>query len=430
MKVAVVGTGRVGLPLALSLVDVGVTVKGVDTDERIRRAVNVDRVMPFREPGYDELVRSGRLTITGNIRDVADCDYFVITVGTPVLPHIETDLSHVTRVVASLCELLSAGQTIVLRSTTAPRTTQYVASLVESRTRLRVGHDVMLACCPERIVEGKAREELSALPQIVGTEDAASARSAELLFRKLGVETLHCDYATAELVKLFCNVSRYAYFGVINALSMIALDHGVEPHAVLELANRDYPRKLHGKPGFTAGTCLRKDFAMLAESYWSGNFLTEMWRVNESLPKYLVDYARGRCGSLLGKRVAVLGYTFKTDADDVRDSLAPKLIRYLQREGPARIVVTDPFITPADVELVEGLEFTPDLDAALAGADVVFIAANHSAYSRQRQKIIDAARHGRARVVDISNVCGQGQVCFDGQSLAAQRTLDLRRSAA
>ncbi len=96
---------------------------------------------------------------------------------------------------------------------------------------------------------------------------------------------------------MFCNVSRYAYFGVVNALAMIALDQGVEPHEVIELANRDYPRKLHGKPGFTAGTCLRKDFGMLAENYWSGTLLTEMWRVNESLPKYLVDLASRRYGS-------------------------------------------------------------------------------------------------------------------------------------
>jgi UDP-N-acetyl-D-mannosaminuronic acid dehydrogenase len=430
MKVAVIGTGRVGLPLALSLVDAGVLVKGVDIDERIRRAVNVDRVMPFSEPGYDELVRSGKLSVTGDIGEVRDCDYFIVTVGTPVLQHIETDLSYVTKVISSLCEFLAAGQTIILRSTTAPRTTAYVAALIESRTQLKVGQDVMLACCPERIVEGKAREELAQLPQIIGAQDARSAQAADRLFRTLGVETLHCNYTTAELVKLFCNVSRYAYFGIINALAMIALDLGVEPFEVIELANHDYPRKLHGMPGFTAGTCLRKDFGMLAESYWSGNFLTEMWRVNESLPKYLVDLARRRYGSLKGRRVAVLGYTFKRDADDVRDSLAPKLIRYLQRETPARIVVSDPFITADAVESVPGLDFTPDFETALAGADLVFIATNHSVYSRQSQKIVDAARLYGVNVVDIWNTCGHGRVTFDEETLSAQTTLNVRRPAA
>lgn len=430
MKVAVIGTGRVGLPLALSLIDAGVQVKGVDTDERIRHAVNVQRVMPFAEPGYDELVGSGKLSLSADIHDAADCDYFVVTVGTPVLAHLETDLSSITSVILSLCAFLRPGQTVILRSTTAPRTTEYVAGLIENHTYLKVGQDVMLACCPERIVEGKAREELGRLPQIIGAEDARSAQSAERLFCALGVETLHCNCATAELAKLFCNASRYAYFGVVNALSMVALDHGVEPHEVIELANHDYPRKLFGQPGFTAGTCLRKDFGMLAETYGSGNFLTEMWRVNESLPKYLVDLARRRYGSLQGRRLGVLGYTFKRDTDDVRDSLVPKLVRYLEREAPSRIIVTDPFITADAVEPLPGVEFTPDFEAALAGADLVFIATNHSLYARESRKIVDAARLCGVKVVDIWNTCGQRRVLFDEVSLTRQTTLDLRRPAA
>jgi UDP-N-acetyl-D-mannosaminuronic acid dehydrogenase len=430
MKVAVIGTGRVGLPLALSLVDAGVHVLGVDLSERVRHAINVERRMPFDEPGYDELAASGKLHITGDLRDAADCDYFIVTVGTPLLAHIETDLSYVTKVIESLCEFLSPGQTIIMRSTTAPKTTAYVAGLIETRTFLKVGRDVHLACCPERIVEGKAREELSKLPQVIGTEDAASAAAAERLFQSLGAEPMHCNWATAELVKLFCNVSRYAYFGIINALSMIALDQGVEPLEVIELANRDYPRKLHGKPGFTAGTCLRKDFGMLAENYWSGGFLTEMWRINESLPKYLVDLATRRYGSLHGKRVAVLGYSFKRDADDVRDSLAPKLVRYLQRETPAKIVVSDPYLTAEQIEPCTGVEFTPCLDTALKDAEFVLIATNHSLYSREREKILDAARLHGARVVDIWDCCGQGLVTFDEESLGAQTAIKICRTAA
>ncbi|REK19229.1 MAG: nucleotide sugar dehydrogenase [Planctomycetota bacterium] len=430
MKVAVIGTGRVGLPLALSLIDCGVDVLGVDLNENVRHAINVERRMPFEEPGYDELAASGKLTITGDIRDAADCDYFIVTVGTPVLAHIETDLSYVTKVISSLCEFLSPGQTVIMRSTTAPRTTAYVAAQIEANTGLKVGQEVMLACCPERIVEGKAREELARLPQVIGAQDARSAQSAERLFRKLGVETLHCTPGTAELVKLFCNVSRYAYFGVINALSMIALDLGVEPHEVIELANHEYPRKVHGRPGFTAGTCLRKDFGMLAESYWSGNFLTEMWRVNESLPKFLVDFARKRYGSLKGRRVAVLGYTFKGDADDTRDSLAPKLLRYLQRETPARIVVSDPYIKADAVEPLPTLEFTPEFETALCDVDLVFIATNHSCYREQSQKIVDAARLYGVKVVDIWNICGQGRVAFDEESIRSQTTVGMQLSAA
>jgi UDP-N-acetyl-D-mannosaminuronate dehydrogenase len=168
---------------------------------------------------------------------------------------------------------------------------------------------------------------------------------------------------------------------------------------------------------------------MLAESYWSGNFLTEMWRVNESLPKFLVDLARRRYGSLQGKRVAVLGYTFKSDADDTRDSLAPKLIRYLARELPAEIVVTDPFISAAQVERSGEVRFTADLDAALASAQLVFVATNHSLYARESRKIIQAAKSG-ARVVDIWNTCGLDRVSFDRDTLPADSPIHLHRRAA
>jgi UDP-N-acetyl-D-mannosaminuronic acid dehydrogenase len=430
MKVAVIGTGRVGLPLSLSLVGAGVDVVGVDLDPRIRQAVNVDRVMPFREPGFDELVRSGKLHITEHVADVRDADYFVVTVGTPLLQHIETDLSAVTKVILSLCPLLARGQTIIMRSTTAPRTTQYVAELIESHTKFKVGKDIMLACCPERIVEGKAHEELRTLPQIIGAQDSASAHSAALLFQRLGVETLPCDYLTAELVKLFCNVSRYAYFGVINGLAMIAMDLGVEPLEIIDLANRGYPRKLQGKPGFTAGTCLRKDFGMLAESYWAGGFLTEMWRLNEALPKYLVEAARKRYGSLRHKRVAVLGYTFKCDTDDVRDSLAPKLVRYLQRETPACITVTDPFIAADAVEQVPGVTFTAEVETAVRDAEFIFVATNHGLYTRKRDLIVQAVREGRSRVIDIWNVCGQGRVFLDRSSTTSAAIINLHQQAA
>ncbi len=134
--------------------------------------------------------------------------------------------------------------------------------------------------------------------------------------------------------------------------------------------------------------------------------------------------------ALRGKRVSVLGYTFKRDADDVRDSLAPKLIRYIEREAPAKIVVSDPFITADAVECISGLEFTPNMDAALVGADVVFIATNHTLYERESDKIAAAARLHGACVVDIWNICGLGRVTFDREALRVEAPLKLRRSAA
>ncbi|MGI9225471.1 MAG: nucleotide sugar dehydrogenase [Woeseiaceae bacterium] len=410
MKIAVIGTGRVGLPLALAFAESGADVIGIDINSEIRQAVNVDKTMPFLEPGFDDVLKSGAFQIRESIEDVEDVDYFIVTVGTPLLHHIETDLTAVTRVIKDLATKIRAGQTVIMRSTTAPHTTQYVKKQLETVSGLEVGKEIFLACCPERILEGKAKEELYALPQIVGTEDGKSRELADALFQVLGVEVMHCDYITAELVKLFNNVSRYAYFAIANVLAMIAIDYKAEPYEILRLTNYKYPRPITSKPGFTAGTCLRKDFGMLSEAYWSADILVSAWRINESMPKFLVEAAKGRWGELSEFNIAVLGYSFKRDADDVRDTLSDKVLRYLHRECPRKLVLHDHLIQQDDVPVMPDLAFTSDLSDAIADADLLVIATNHSLYSEQREKIIAGVEDGSCRVVDIWDSLGTGSV--------------------
>jgi len=396
--------------LALAFVESGVDVVGVDINSEIRQAVNVDRTMPFLEPGFEETLQSGKLQIRADIDDVDDIDYFIVTVGTPLLHHIETDLTAVTRVIKDLGTKIRPGQTVIMRSTTAPHTTEYVKKQLESVSGFEIGKDIFLACCPERILEGKAKEELSALPQIVGTEDDKSRELANVLFQMLGVEIMHCNYITAELVKLFNNVSRYAYFAIANVLAMIAIDYEAEPYEILRLTNHNYPRPITSKPGFTAGTCLRKDFGMLSEAYWSADILVSAWRINESMPKFLVEAAKGRWGDLSKLKIAVLGYSFKRDADDVRDTLSDKVLRYLHRECPKDLILHDHLIQKEDVPVMPDLRFTNDLSEALDSSDLVVIATNHSLYTEQKDVLLGRVEKNACRIVDIWDSLGTGSV--------------------
>ena len=143
-EVCIVGTGRVGLPLGLSLVDVGVNATGVDLDENLRNAVNNGR-MPFHEPGYDELVASKKFKIHGTPEGiVSNSATIIITVGTPLHNHIETDLSQIQRVLEGLKEYFRKEQLIILRSTVAPGTTTYVKKWIERNTDFTVGKDLSL----------------------------------------------------------------------------------------------------------------------------------------------------------------------------------------------------------------------------------------------------------------------------------------------
>ena len=152
--VCIVGTGRVGLPLALSFIEQGLSVVGLDKDPQLRAAVNSGS-MPFKEPGYDDLVSSGKLRVVDSPEVISQAANVIVTVGTPLHNHIETDLSQIQNVLKELHEYLRQNQLICLRSTVAPGTTTYVKKWLERSTDFVIGENLFLAFCPERIAEEK-----------------------------------------------------------------------------------------------------------------------------------------------------------------------------------------------------------------------------------------------------------------------------------
>jgi len=411
--VCIVGTGRVGLPLGLSFLEVGLRSVGVDVDARLRETVN-GGAMPFHEPGYDALVASRRFVVHADAATVREADAVVVTVGTPLHNHIETDLRQIQRVLESVGPHLRPGHLLCLRSTVAPGTTAFVRRWLERNTTLRVGDTLALAFCPERIAEGKAYEEIRTLPQIIGTEDALSRERARALFAPLAPELLETDYVSAELVKLFNNITRYVHFALANQFALIADTHGANIHEIRRMANLRYPRNQFAAPGLTAGTCLRKDFGMINE--WSPypDLLLSAWKMNEYMPAFLVQHLRLRT-PLHDRRVAMLGFSFKADTDDVRDSLAPKLMRYIERETPLSLRVHDPHLSSPLPES-GGVENTP-LEAALADVDCVFVATNHSGFDVALQRL--ALTRPDAWIADIWNVAGIDQMFYQARALRA-----------
>ncbi|MEE2786484.1 MAG: nucleotide sugar dehydrogenase [Myxococcota bacterium] len=412
--VCIVGTGRVGLPLGLSLMESGASVLGMDIDPSLRDTVNQGQ-MPFAEPGYDALVAERKLVVTADAEMIQRCNVIVITVGTPLHTHIETDLDQIRAVLLSLSPYIRAGHTICLRSTVAPGTTRYVRKWLERHTSLRVGEDVFLAFCPERIAEGKAYEELKTLPQIIGAEDEESGRRAGELFARLAPEILHTDYVSAELVKLFNNISRYVHFAVANQFALVADTFGANIYEIRRMANHNYPRSFIAMPGLTAGTCLRKDFGMINE--WSPypDMLLAAWKMNEYIPAFLVEHLKQR-SEIHDRIIVVLGYTFKKDTDDTRDSLAPKLVRYIERELPQEIRVSDHHLPDPipDPGLTEHRNWT--VETAFVGADCVFVATNHTGYHDALVHLATASPD--TWVVDIWNVGGADRIFYQAGLLA------------
>ena len=409
---SIIGLGRVGLPLALCFADRGLRVLGVDSDPDVLETIRAQR-MPFSEAGTQALLErvavSSRLELAARAADAARAANIVITLGTPSFSHIETDLRQVRAAVDDLLPLLRPGHSLILRSTIAPGTTEFVAGYLAKQRGFRVGEDVFVAHAPERIAAGRFLEEISTLPCIVGGVGDASTERAADLFAELGAPIVRTSAVQAELAKIWTNILRYATFALPNLLMMDCERYGANVFEVIDLINRDYPRGGMAKPGMTAGSCLRKDFAFSEERSNAPGMLLAVSRVNEAVPLFLVEGVKRRIGELSSRKVAVLGLTFKRDTDDERDSLSPKLIRMLEREL-ADVAVCDPHAaTP-----------TQPLDEAVRDADVVIVATNHSEFERP-----DALREIIARassdclLVDPWNAFGTAQVFLYASEAAA-----------
>jgi len=402
-SLAVIGLGRVGLPLALCFADRGVRVLGVDHGPAILEAVRDGR-MPFAEAGTQDLLdrvwRSGRLQLADRAAEAAAADDIVITIGTPSFSHLESDLRGLRAVVDDLLPHLRPGHSLILRSTIAPGTTEFVAGYLEKRRGLRAGEEVYVAHAPERIAAGRFLEEISTLPCIIGGVGDASTEHAASTFAVLGAPVVKTTPVQAELAKIWTNILRYTTFALPNLLMMDCERYGANVFEVIDLINRDYPRGGIATPGLTAGACLRKDFVFSEERSNAPGMLLAVSRVNEAVPLFLVEGIKRRVGELGAKKVAVLGLTFKRDTDDERDSLSPKLIRLLEREL-ADVAVCDPHAATPTVPLIE----------AVQDADVVIVATNHSEFAGPDSlRGILAAASSDCLLVDPWNALGTAQV--------------------
>jgi len=394
----VVGLGRVGLPLALSFADRGLDVIGVEREQTVLEQVAAGR-MPHRETGTQELLErvlaSGRFETTRRVQDAAAADQIVLTLGTPAHVHIEIDMSQIKQVVDDLLPVLREGQSLILRSTVAPGTTDWVAGYLEQRRGFRVGEDLFVAHVPERIAENHFLEEIATLPCIVGGVGEGSGAKAAEVFEVFGAEIVQTTPVQAELAKIWTNILRYTQFALPNLLMMEAEQYDANVFEVIDLINSDYPRGGIANPGLTAGACLRKDFTFSEERSSAPGMLLAVSRVHETVPLFLVKGLKARLGgSLRDRKIAVLGLTFKRDSDDVRDSLSFKLVRLLEREL-AHVARHDPHVAVG----------SDPLDAALEGAEAVVVATNHSGFEDLLGRLPDGLV-----LVDPWNVTGSGRV--------------------
>ena len=400
-RIAVIGLGRVGLPLALAFAKEGFTVIGVDVDEK-----KIDRLkqgeMPFLERGADPILKESigkNFNVTSDLRlAVSRSTILILTLGTPVDEHMNPVFEQIEISMRNMMPALKPGHLLILRSTVYPGTTEYLKRFIEREAKLTVGTDIFLAYCPERISEGNSFAELGLIPQIVGTLDGKSSVRASFLFKHLTPKIIPTDARSAELSKLFCNMYRYIQFAVANEFMMIADNYERDIYHIVDLVNRDYARGGLKSPGFTGGPCLYKDGFFLINDIPFSDLISISWKINETVPAYLIKRIKSQL-TLDGRKVVILGLAFKRDIDDNRNSLSYKARKIFLKEG-AQVFMHDPYLKPEDLKTV------------LRGADVVLLAVNHESYKNLSLQQMAKWVSPSCIFCDIWNVFGTGQIVF------------------
>ncbi len=406
-SIAIIGIGRVGLPLALVLAEKGFNVFGIGRKQEKMDEINKGK-MPFMEKGASKIlkkVKGKNFLATTDFSFVSKCDFIIITLGTPIDENMNPVFTQIEDAIRSMKEYLKPNQTLILRSTVTPGTTQYVSSLIKENSTLKVGENFYLAFCPERVVEGKAIEENQKIPQIVGGVNKVSSENAAALFKSIGVKTIISDAVSSELAKLFSNMYRYINFAIANEFMVIADKFDKDIYEIKNLVNFGYSRGGLASPGLTGGPCLFKDGFFLISDLPYSDLISISWKINESIPTLLIKQLSEKL-KLENKKVALLGLGFKADIDDTRESLSFKVRKGFFRER-SKVVLHDPFVSDYPYQEIE-----KDVYKALKGAEVIFIAVDHTEYKNLDIKKVKRIASKNCIVCDVWNVLKTGKIIF------------------
>ncbi len=395
LKIAIVGLGYVGLTLAVSFARNGLKVFGIEKRKEVVDLTN-NGIPHFSEAGLDaalkSVVENGTLHAYNEMEEkIPPCDFYVITVGTPLLKGTHTPrLDMIRQATEQVASHMQDGATVILRSTVQIGTTRNIVKPVLDAT----GKQYYLAMCPERTLEGRALRELSELPQIIGGIDGKSSTAANSLF-SLSTKTtiIVSSPETAEMIKLVDNTSRDVRFGFANEIARACVALGIDAYEVIRCGKIDYPRTNVALPGLVGGPCLEKDPHILMYSLKPTGIELEITKasrlVNERQPSETVDeIAKIAAQKNIRKpyTVALLGLAFKgvPATNDLRGSMSLKIYEEIERRQDFGSVNGFDPVIGADhpPELPPAIKMFDNIKDAIKGADIAIIANNHPFFSK------------------------------------------------
>ena len=405
-KIVVVGMGYVGIPAAALFADVpGFDVTGVQRRSK-RSGWKIDWLNKGKnpiggdEPGLSELlarvVKKKSFRVCEDIAVVKNAEAVLIDVQTPTEADRKPRYESLKEVSAEIGKHLRKGALVVIESTVAPGTTEYIVKpILEKASKMKVGKDFFLAFSYERVMVGRLINNIVNLPRIVGGIDKKSTERAVELYGHVVKASLHpTDALTAEVAKVVENTYRDVNIAFANEVALICESLGVNVYDVREFVNTLHNdpknpisnpvRNMHFPGAGVGGHCLPKDPWLLkygVDTYGKFKVAPEIIvgsrLLNDSMPSHVADLLeealKEHGKSLIGAKIAILGVAFLENSDDTRNTPSAALYEELKKRG-AKPVMHDPIVREYE------LPFTKDLEGTLHGADAAIISTKHREY--------------------------------------------------
>ena len=393
-RIAIIGQGYVGLPLAVEFARAGFSVTGIDTDLDRVTALNHGRscTPDLSDDDILALIRAGRYEATADTSVLSRCDVVIICVPTPLRKSKDPDISFVVSAGTEVSARFHPGQLVVLESTTYPETTEELLLPMFQARGARIGEDLFMAFSPERIDPGNPTFRVGDIPKVVGGVTPACTSLAAALYRQIVPRVREVSSPkVAELAKLYENVFRNVNIALANEFALMCRRLGVSAKEVIDAAATKPFGFMPFYPGpGIGGHCIPVDPLYLSWKLrlngYEPRFIALADEINRSMPDHVIELTiealNGRRRCLNGANVLVMGMAYKRGVGDTRESPAIEIVKLLRDKG-AEVSYADPHVPSIVIDgmPMKAVELTDDV---LAATDCALILTDHPEFDYQR----------------------------------------------